>query len=101
MPCGPKPDAAISLIDDERAKLQDWAARPTFHWCLAQHTRIVPPTVVEVQASASTVPQHKLSRPPGADGKARLRPRGPKAPFQGSIRNISISPGNGLVAAQE
>lgn len=41
MPRGPKPTITIALTDDERAKLEDWAGRPTSAQRLAQRARIV------------------------------------------------------------
>jgi transposase len=41
MPRGPKPTISLALTDDERAKLSDWAARPTAQQRLAQRARIV------------------------------------------------------------
>jgi transposase len=41
MPRGPKPTVSLALTDDERAKLADWAARPTCQQRLAQRARIV------------------------------------------------------------
>jgi transposase len=38
---GPKPTITLALTDDERAKLQDWANRPTSAQRLAQRARIV------------------------------------------------------------
>ena len=41
MPRGPKPTTSLAQTDDERAKLADWAARPTSQQRLAQRARIV------------------------------------------------------------
>src|SRR4051794_30325366 len=38
---GPKPTVAFVLTDEERAKLTDWASRPTSAQRLAQRARIV------------------------------------------------------------
>jgi transposase len=41
MPRGPKPTVPLALTDDERAKLLDWAGRPTGRQRLAQRARVV------------------------------------------------------------
>src|SRR5262249_52514689 len=41
MPRGPQPTISLALTDDERAKLSDWANRPTTQQRLAQRARIV------------------------------------------------------------
>jgi len=41
MPRGPKPTVTLVLTDDERAKLKDWASRPTSAQRLAQRARVV------------------------------------------------------------
>src|SRR5262245_525078 len=41
MPRGPKPTVTLVLTDDERAKLKNWASRPTSAQRLAQRARIV------------------------------------------------------------
>lgn len=41
MPRGPKPIVSLALTDDERAKLLDWAGRPTSQQRLALRARIV------------------------------------------------------------